>query len=386
MRHRRSGVYFLDSPIRICSIVCCCFEGGSLQLQDLNFGDIYEGVAEAFPERSAIVYGDDRYSWRELDSQANRLVRYLSQAGLKPDSKIAFYLRNSPAYVILWNACAKGRFVHANVNYRYVEEELFFLLDNSDAEAVAYDVQYRRHVEQLKPRLPKVRVWLEVGGDEAPEYAKSFHQICSAGDGSPLEIQRSGDDLYFMYTGGTTGYPKAVMWPARERIAVIGMSNATNIPEHIAQLKQSNDVPVLLTGAPMMHSTGLTSMMSVMAQGGCIVIPPMDKFDAQLCLEYIGTHQVTRLAIVGDAFGVPLLDELRAKPDAFDLSCVQLISSAGTIWSQSRSQLEILIQLTPKISPISNLDFLLHFYPNLYHSSLRDQGSFLFRKKTMHNK
>ncbi|MEM7098532.1 MAG: AMP-binding protein [Pseudomonadota bacterium] len=304
-----------------------------MQLPDLNFGDIYEAVAATFPDRTALVYGDIRYTWRQLETFSNRLVRHLNAAGLRPDSKIAFYLQNSPAYAILWNACAKGRFVHANVNYRYVEEELYFLLDNSDAQAVAYDAQFRVQVEQLKPRLPKVLVWLEVSEGEPPSYADSFYRACLDGDGSALDIRRSGDDLYFMYTGGTTGYPKAVMWPARERIAVIGMSSSATVDDHINELKRSSEIPVLLSAAPMMHSTGLTSLMSVMTQGGCIVIPPMEKFDPALCLRSIDENQVSRLAIVGDAFGVPLLQALRDHPDAYDLSSVRLISSAGTIWS-----------------------------------------------------
>ena len=302
-------------------------------MTDLNFGDLYDAVAAAFPRRTAIISGEQRLSWQELDVCSNRLARTLAGAGLEPGSKVAFYLRNSPAYVLLWNACVKGRFVHANVNYRYVEEELFYLLDNADSEAVAYDAEFRPQVEQLRPRLPRVRLWLEVGDASPAPFAAGFGEACRAGDGAPLDIERSGDDLYFMYTGGTTGYPKAVMWPARERIAAIGMTDAADVASHVARLVSAGEPPVLLTAAPMMHSTGLTSMMSCLVQGGCVVIPPMQRFDAEVCLQNIDNHRVTQLALVGDAFSLPLLDTLRESGDRFDLSSVRLINSAGAMWS-----------------------------------------------------
>ncbi len=300
---------------------------------DLNFGDLYEAVAEAFPERTAIIHGDLTYTWREMDEQANRLARRLAQAGLQPGSKVAFYLRNTPAYVLLWNACAKGRFVHANINYRYVEQELYYLLDNSDAEAVAYHAEHRDYVDRLKAKLPKVRMWLEVGDEDVPGFAVSFEAACLDGDGSPLDIKRSGDDLYFMYTGGTTGYPKAVMWPARERIAAIEMTSAKDLAGHVEQLRLDPSVPIALPAAPMMHSTGLTTMMNCLVNAGCIVIPPMRSFDPQLCLEEIAVHRVSRLAIVGDAFSLPLIEALRKGTQHLDLSSVTLISSAGAMWS-----------------------------------------------------
>jgi fatty-acyl-CoA synthase len=307
-------------------------------LPDLNFGDLFEGVAAAFPDRTAMVFGDLRRSWREFDERSNRLARVLAGFGLQPDSKVAFYLRNSPAYVELFAACAKGRFVHANVNYRYVDNELYYLLDNADAEVVAYDAEFRPHVEALRDRLPRVKGFLEVGQDPVAAFATHFEAACAEGDPSPLGIARSGDDLYFMYTGGTTGYPKAVMWPSRERIAAIGMTSAPDVSSHIEALKTTGAPPVALPAAPMMHSTGLTTMMATLVQGGCIVILPSRSFDAGTCLAEIDRHRVTRVAIVGDAFSVPLLGYLREHPATYDLSSVALISSAGAMWSEQYKQ------------------------------------------------
>jgi len=307
-------------------------------LPDLNFGDIFDAVAAAFPDRTAIVHGERRDTWREFDARTNRLARAIAGLGLVPNSKIAFYLRNSPAYVELFAACAKGRFVHANVNYRYVDHELYYLLDNSDAEIVAYDAEFREQVDALRPRLPKVRAFVEVGDGPCADFAVAFESLCSGGDSSPLGIARSGDDLYFMYTGGTTGYPKGVMWPARERIAAIGMALAETVAGHVRELDESGTAVVTLPAAPLMHSTGLTHMMSTLVAGGCVVLLPSRTFDAGVCLAELERNRVQRMGIVGDAFAVPLLQCLRANPTRFDLSSVQLISSAGAMWSEHFKQ------------------------------------------------
>jgi fatty-acyl-CoA synthase len=214
---------------------------------DLNFGDLLEAAADVMSDSPAVVQGDRLLSWRDLDTRANRLTRALISAGLEPGSKVAFYLRNSAAYIELLTACSKGRFVHANVNYRYVDEELFHVLDNSDSEAVVYDAEFREHLARLRPRLGKVRLFLEVGDDEeAAGFADSFEAACRDGDDSPLGIERSGEDLYFMYTGGTTGYPKGVMWEHKTRIAAVGITDAPTVEAHRQKLVQQGAGPVAM--------------------------------------------------------------------------------------------------------------------------------------------
>ncbi len=307
---------------------------------DLNFGDLFEAVATTFPSRTAVIFGDERLSWQDLNRRSNRLARALAAMGLEAGSKVAFYLRNSPAYVELFAACAKGRFVHANVNYRYVAEELHYLLDNADAEVVAYDAEFRGEIEKLRDRLPTVKAYLEVGSsvENGPAFAQAFEGCCRDGDAAPLGNQRSGADLYFMYTGGTTGYPKAVMWPAAARIAAIGMTPAKDVSGHLEHLEAAESAPIALPAAPLMHSTGLTTMLSTLVNGGCLVLLPTRSFDAAVCLQQIERHSVERLALVGDAFSLPLLDALDDNPGRYDLSSVKLISSAGAMWSERLKQ------------------------------------------------
>ena len=255
-----------------------------MSFPDLNFGDLLEAAASVAPEHPAVIQGDRVLSWRDLDQRANRLARRLMSAGLGPDSKIAFYLRNSAAYIELLTACSKARFVHANVNYRYVDEELFHVLDNSDAEAVVYDAEFRPHVENLRPRLDKVRIFLEVTMAEAAPFAIRFEAACAEGDGSPLDIERSGADLYFMYTGGTTGYPKGVMWEHKARIAAVGITEATTTAAHLEQLTAQGPGPIAMPAAPLMHSTGCTTAIATLINAGTLVLLPGQRFAAAECL------------------------------------------------------------------------------------------------------
>lgn len=305
-----------------------------MKVADLNFGDLIEAAASVAPDRPAVIYGRLSLSWQALDERSNRLARALTEAGLRPDSKVAFYLRNSPAYVELLTACAKGRFVHANVNYRYVREELLHVLSDSDSEAVVFDGEFREHLQVLRPQLPKVRVFLQVGSEPVAAFAGSFEAACSTGDASPLGNERSGADLYLMYTGGTTGYPKGVMWRHRDRIAAVGITDANSVDEHVSNLKKSGGGPAAMPACPLMHSTGFTTALSSLINGGSLVLLPGRTFDAAECLEEIERHRVVRLAIVGDAFSVPILDHLRAHAGSYDLSSVVAITSAGAMWSE----------------------------------------------------
>ncbi len=305
-----------------------------MEVPDLNFGDFLDELAKVIPDRPAIVYGEQTIGWKEFDERSNRLARALLEGGLEAGSKVAFYLRNSPAYVELFAACAKARLTHANVNYLYVDEELFYVLDNADAEAVAYDAEFAPHIEALRERLPLVKTYLEVDVSSA---SSSFENACRDGDPSPLGINRSGSDLYFMYTGGTTGYPKAVMWEHKHRIAIIGMTEAEDAGSHAADIAE-NEPTMVLPACPLMHSTGFTTTVSALMSGHCVVLLPSRSFDADICLSEIERHQVSRLAIVGDAFSVPILDHLKSTDREYDLSSVTLISSAGAMWSAERKQ------------------------------------------------
>src|SRR5277367_3041328 len=177
-----------------------------------SYGDVFDAVARAAQPSDPAIYCDDQVvSWGEFDRASNALARALRAAGLAPGAKVAQYMRNSPEYLIAFAAAFKARLAPVNVNYRYGPDELFYLFDNCDAEAVFFDIDFAEIVRGLRDRLPKVKVWASVGG-AVPGFA-SIEDL-SSGDGTSLGVERSADDMLLLYTGGTTGLPKGVMWPS----------------------------------------------------------------------------------------------------------------------------------------------------------------------------
>ncbi|HEX6313037.1 MAG TPA: AMP-binding protein, partial [Acidimicrobiia bacterium] len=179
---------------------------------DWNFGTIYESIADGVPDRTALVQGGRRRSWRDLDDRAARLAGSLHELGLRADSKVASYLYNSNEYVEGLFATFKLRGVPVNVNYRYLEDELAYLLENSDAEAVLFHGSLADHVAKVRDRLPLLKAVIQVD-DGSPHLDGALrYEELATGDTPMPRVERSGDDYLFLYTGGTTGMPKGVMW------------------------------------------------------------------------------------------------------------------------------------------------------------------------------
>ncbi|HEY4985543.1 MAG TPA: AMP-binding protein, partial [Bradyrhizobium sp.] len=183
-----------------------------------SFGDIVDAVSDIVPPgSSAFVHGSRVISWGEATARMNNIARSLYARGAKPGDKVAFYLRNGVEYGELTGACFLGRLTHVNVNYRYKPEEVRYIVDNSDATVVVYAREFRDNIAQIHNQLDKVRVFAEVNGtsDVAP-FAVQYEKLATTGDGSRLGIERSPNDQVFVYTGGTTGMPKGVMYAQGE--------------------------------------------------------------------------------------------------------------------------------------------------------------------------
>ena len=180
----------------------------------VSFGDVFDAVARAVaPQDPAVICDGAVTTWAAFDARSNALARAFAAAGLAPGAKVAQYLRNGPEYLIAFAAAFKARCAHVNVNYRYGVDELAYLMDNSDAEAVVYEAAFAPMIAQLRSRLGKVKLWVVARGEDGP--SARFEDLC-AGDGSPLGVERSADDEFLLYTGGTTGLPKGVMWPSAD--------------------------------------------------------------------------------------------------------------------------------------------------------------------------
>jgi fatty-acyl-CoA synthase len=319
---------------------------------DWNLATVWESVSDALGERDAVVQGESRHTWRELDERAARLATALQAAGLGPGSKVASYLYNGNEYVEGLFATFKLRAVPVNVNYRYLADELVYLLDNSDAEALLFHTSLGECVASVRERAPQVRVWIEVDdGGPHQDFALRYEDVIAGHDPMP-RIERSGDDLYFLYTGGTTGMPKGVMWRCADLFGSLAVSAyalaGAAAPERPADagatargIVESGRAAVHLPASPLMHGTGAFTTFQAMFVGGTIVTLSGRRFDPHELWRTVERERVTQMAIVGDAFAKPMLaalEEAEAEGRTYDLSSLQLVVSSGVMWSAEVKQ------------------------------------------------
>ena len=315
-----------------------------------NFADVYEAVASRVPERPCQVQGERVVTWAQFDARADALAADMLAAGLGHQAKVAAYLHNGPEYLEVYVAAFKGGFAPVNTNYRYGHDEIVYLFDNADAEAVVFHAAFAELVEQVRHELPKVRRWYCVADGTAPvpAWAADYEAVVSTQVPGPVRGPwgRSGDDLLLLYTGGTTGMPKGVMWRQDDLFnvlgsggnAVLGIPPAGSLDELADRLDPAAPGFVLLSACPLMHGTGQFSSLIAMNLGGCVVTLPSRHFDVGELLGEVQRNRVNSVIIVGQAFAGPILERLDAEPGAFDLSSVLMVSSSGVMWSQENKQ------------------------------------------------
>jgi len=181
---------------------------------EMHFATVWESLADELGDQLALIHGDVRRTWTDYDDRAARLAAAYVAAGLGPDSKIGLYLYNGPEYLEAQYGAMKMRGVPVNVNYRYLDEELWYLLDNSDAEAIVFHASLGERVARVIDRLPKLKVLIEVADDGTAGQVPgsvAFDDVIATNEPMP-RITRAEDDIYMLYTGGTTGMPKGVMY------------------------------------------------------------------------------------------------------------------------------------------------------------------------------
>ncbi|MDY6828059.1 MAG: acyl-CoA synthetase [Pseudomonadota bacterium] len=316
---------------------------------DMNFANLWEQIADAVPERTALAHGDCYRSWKEYDDRAARIAQFLSDQGLGKDAKAALYSYNSNEYLEAQYAIFKIRGCPINVNYRYMEDELIYLLDNSDSQAVFYQGIFAERIEAIRDKLPDLKVLVQIDdGSGAPllEGAHDFESIV-AGNTPMQRIERAYDDLYMLYTGGTTGMPKGVMYNNGEMCGGLAMGfeqfgfgkpeKISDIVDAVKTMDAENRNPVSLVACPLMHGTGVwLGAFMPHHMGGKVVTVPNRKFDAHLLWEAVQREGVNMIVIVGDAFARPMLDalnEAKAAGKPYDISSVFMITSSGVMWT-----------------------------------------------------
>ncbi len=316
---------------------------------DWNLADIFEAVAARAPGRPCQVQGERVVTWGEFDRRSNALAADLLAAGLGQQSKLACYLTNCPEYLEAMVGAFKMSAVPVNTNFRYGPEEIFYLFDNADAEAVVFHAAFAPLVDGIRDRLAKVKRWYVVADESGagPEWATSYESVVAGGaDAVRAPWARSGDDLLLLYTGGTTGMPKGVMWRQDDLFnvlgaggnALLGVPPATTVGEVAERVSADTPTSTMIVACPLMHGTGQFSAINALAVGGAVVSLPSRAFNVAELFEAVERERATHLIIVGQAFAGPMLEHLDAHPGRYDLGSLVLITSSGVMWSHDNKQ------------------------------------------------
>jgi acyl-CoA synthetase (AMP-forming)/AMP-acid ligase II len=316
---------------------------------ELHYATIWESIADTIPTHTAVVHGDVTRTWAEYDERSARLAAAYAAAGLGPDSKIGLYMFNGLEYLEAQYAAFKMRGVPVNVNYRYLDDELWYLLDNADAEALVFHATLGDRVERIIGRLPKLKLLIEVddGATDHVVAARPYESVIAAHE--PMaRIPRSDADIYMLYTGGTTGMPKGVMYDMASHVGLFLRSGfpflgqgvpqtADEVAPLVRSIAEAGNRMVAIPCAPLMHGTGLwLGAFAAHLTGGEVITLTSRTLDAHEVLRTAQARRATSLVIVGDAFAKPLvaaIDEAADRGEPYELSSLTLILSSGVMWT-----------------------------------------------------
>ncbi|AZM57134.1 acyl-CoA synthetase [Streptomyces sp. WAC 01529] len=354
---------------------------------EYNLADLFESVVDVVPGREALVYIDHpgtgaerRLTYAELDAAANRLAHHLIDSGLKPGEHLGLHLYNGVEYLQTVLACLKARLVPVNVNYRYVEDELVYLYRDADLAALVFDAEFTGRVAAALPRTEKLRHLIRVGEPPSPAAPSASTDTADATDAADvtdtvdaLDIvaftdaeaagspdrgfgPRSPDDLFIIYTGGTTGMPKGVMW-RQEDLFFAGLfggepaGEPVKRPEELAERVAAGGPGLTFFPAPpLMHGTSTLTSFIAFHYGQRVALHR--KYVPEEVLRTIEREKVSSVSLVGDAMLRPLIDALRGPLKGTDLSSLFSVSSSGAIMSETvRAQFQ---ELVPHVLLLNN--------------------------------
>ena len=311
-----------------------------------NLAHIHEAIAERVPDRDCLVFRDRRFDWAAVTDRSRRLADVLRAHGLgcrqeraelagweSGQDHLALYLYNGNEYLEGMLGAYKARVAPLNVNYRYVEEELLYLFGDSCARALLYHARFAPTLARIRERLPEVRLWLQVSDDSGEPLlpgALDYEQALAEATPTPPS-GLSPDDLYILYTGGTTGMPKGVLWRQEDVFRSALYTRPVSRVEEVLERAEVGGY-VCLPTPPFMHGAAHWTALSIWAMGGSVIVQSRpERLDPDDIWSSVEREGVTLLNIVGDAFARPLVDQLDRKDYA--LSSLRLLTSGGAILS-----------------------------------------------------
>ena len=313
-----------------------------------NLADLFEAVADKVPEREALVCGTSRCSYAELDAGANQMAHYLASKGVKAGDHVGLYMYNCNEYLEAMLACFKIRAVPINVNYRYVKDELLYIFDNADMVACIHHREFIPAIAEVRSAAKTLKLCISV--DDDSDFALSdidavdYHLVQQTQNKARDFGERSGDDYFILYTGGTTGMPKGVMWP-HKNVFFAAMGGGGHFsplgpcekPEDIRERVMENPLRGIAL-APLMHGASWWYACIQLLAGNTLVLNHNRSFDGDKVWQIVADEKVHAVQIVGDAMAIPLLDSLAANPDRWDLSNVFNVGSGGAIFSEAKQE------------------------------------------------
>lgn len=323
--------------------------------RSFNLADLFEVVANAVPDRTAFICGEQRLSFRALDERATRLASALRARGIQRGDNVGIQLYNSAEYLETFLACCKLGAAPANINYRYVTDELEHLFSSLDLKALVYGADFTAEVAHVAPRVATLGLLVQVGSGAGVEEALDYDALLASGEALLDDPGRSDADLYLLCTGGTTGLPKGVMWPHKSLLmAALGGGGIyfgrppIQAPEELAEFVPHGPALSYIALAPMMHGAAMWASLISLLSGHTVVVNDQNRFDAEHVWDIVVRDGVNIISIVGDAMALPLIQALEAHPGRWDLARVAIFGNGGAPFS--RHLQERLKSLLPRIT------------------------------------
>ena len=316
-------------------------------------GDVHDALASALGDHLAVVFRDRRLSWHDVGERSRRLADVLHREGLgchverehlqgweSGQDHLGIYLHNGNEYLESMLGAFKARVAPFNVNYRYVAAELRYLLNDAGARAIVVHSAFAPTLAEVRHEVPTLQLIIQVPDDSGNALlpgARWYDDVLADGDPSGPDVTRSPDDLYILYTGGTTGMPKGVMWRQDDLVLTLDSASKQPLPDvpnwEVFDERFAKPGPRNLPAAPLMHGTGAFNAMWNLVLGGSIVTLTGRHFDPVELMDTVEANRVNSVSIVGDAFAKPILRALDAEPTRWDITSLRVIFSSGVIWA-----------------------------------------------------